>query len=203
MANIKAVMFDVGGVLINDIDSAERTEVAKIFEITEENAGKFINENNEDLSKGIITESDFWKSVSAGLGKPVPAFADSIFYDVMKNHMKVNQGTKTIAERLSKSGYITGIISNTEVSHVRYMREVNLFNGFKPTILSCEVGFRKPETQIFQIALERLGLEGKEVAYTDDHERKMDGAKDLGISTHVFRSAATLEKWLNGLGLEF
>ena len=116
---------------------------------------------------------------------------------------KAKDATVDLAKRLRASGYKTGILSNTEVSHVKTHREMGLFDGFEPVVLSCEVKMRKPGKEIFQLVLDRLGLQANQVAYTDDNENKLDGALQLGIHCHVFRDAAGLEEWLKGIGLKF
>jgi len=203
MPQIKAVLFDIGGVLIDDVTHSERMGIANAFSVTIEQATDAVRKNSEGLSRGILSEPEFWKRMATTLCKPVPSNPNTLWYEIMKKGMKVKDETKAIAERLRKAGCITGILSNTEVSHVRYMKEANLFHGYSPLILSCEVGFIKPEKEIFQIALDRLGLPANQVAFTDNTKAYTDIANNLGISAYHFGNTAGLESWLSGLGLDF
>jgi len=58
---------------------------------------------------------------------------------------------------------------------------------FEVVVDSAFVGFRKPEPQIFQITLERLGVEAGQALLIDDLELNCDAAGELGIKTVWFR----------------
>lgn len=203
-AEIKAVIFDIGGVLSNSVDPFIYDEAAKVFNAERDDVVNVIHKFEPDLQVGRITEREFWVGVSAELGvDPVPEQAWDLWGGVHARMSKPNEDTMELAKRLRSAGYKTGILSNTEKSHVEHNRKVGLFDGFDPVVLSCEVGLRKPCREIFQLTLDRLGLPASQVAYTDDNENKLSGARELGMHTHVFTGAAGLEEWLKGLGMDF
>ena len=200
---IRAILFDIGGVMISDVDPSQRMEVAKAFGVTTSQAKAALAENNPLLAKGKITEIDFWNRVSSTLKKGLPDDVENLWYNIMKRHMRVNKETKALSKKLRDAGYRTGVLSNTEPSHVRYMKEVNLFDGYDPTIFSCDVGHMKPEREIFLIALERLGLSPEQVVFTDNVNVYVEASKKAGINAYLFSNAANFEKWLKAMGLEF
>lgn len=56
-------------------------------------------------------------------------------------------------------------------------------------VLSCEVGTAKPEAQIYQVALERLGVRPDDAVLVDDQLLYCEGAMALGINAmHLVRS---------------
>jgi putative hydrolase of the HAD superfamily len=60
----------------------------------------------------------------------------------------------------------------------------NLASFFETIIISGEHGFGKPDRRIFQLALERLGVEAHEaVMIGDSLNRDIAGARDAGIRT--------------------
>jgi putative hydrolase of the HAD superfamily len=80
------------------------------------------------------------------------------------------------------------LISNTNAEHwaavrARY-RVVDQLDG---VVLSHEVGLRKPDPAIFQLALARAGVKPQEVFYADDLEQNVEAAKALGMHTFLYR----------------
>ncbi len=156
------------------------------------------------FQRGEITEDRFLESIIKELDSETPVEnLRGVWGMVYARETRRIDGTLEIANRLRKSGYITGVISNTENLHVEEMRKMGLLEGFSSVVLSCEVGLRKPDKGIFKIALEMLGMPAKRVVYTDDNEKKLEGARRLGIESYVFDNAQGLEKWLKGRGLVF
>lgn len=202
--NIKAVLFDIGGVLANSTDQFIYTEICRVFGVNEKRAIEVVRMFEPQLQRNEITEHEFWRMISREFGvEPVPEQAWDLWFRVYERFFRVNEKTMELVRRLRSAGYKTGIISNTEKSHTEHKRKIGFFKGFEPVVLSCEVRHRKPGKEIFQIALDRLGLPGEQAAYTDDNEGKMEGARELGINCYCFDNADGLARWLRGLGVEF
>jgi HAD superfamily hydrolase (TIGR01549 family) len=75
------------------------------------------------------------------------------------------------------------LISNfDQPPHVhRILRETGLAAFFKTIVVSGDVGSKKPDPEIFRIALERTGLRPDDVVYVGDTQDDVDGAKAAGI----------------------
>jgi HAD superfamily hydrolase (TIGR01549 family) len=63
----------------------------------------------------------------------------------------------------------------------RILRETGLATYFKTIVVSGEVGIKKPDPEIFRIALRRTGLQAEEVVYVGDAQEDVDGARAAGI----------------------
>ena len=81
-------------------------------------------------------------------------------------------------------------------------QEFDLFKSFDPIIFSCDVGFRKPDPQIYEMALERLKCEPEECIFIDDKKRNTDAGEKLGIKGIVFEDASKLIEDLSKLGVK-
>jgi putative hydrolase of the HAD superfamily len=64
------------------------------------------------------------------------------------------------------------------------------------------LGVRKPNAAIYKLALSITQRAGEECVFVDDRELNLECAKELGMHTIEFRSAAQLAKELRGLGVE-
>jgi putative hydrolase of the HAD superfamily len=108
--------------------------------------------------------------------------------------------TETL-EWLTREGYAVGLVSNTGRTWGRYLRQVQdrlgISKFFNARIFSDEVGLRKPEAGIFEVALSKLGLPPDRVVHVgDDVSADVTGAKARGMraiwfNTGFWRDAST------------
>ena len=72
---------------------------------------------------------------------------------------------------------------------------------FEAILVSGEVGLTKPDPAIYHLTLERFGLRPEEVLFVDDLAVNIEAAHALGIPSHHFTGAAGLKRTLAGHGL--
>lgn len=88
------------------------------------------------------------------------------------------------------SGYKIGLISNTEALLTAYdLQVLDLDDKFDEIVFSSDVGIKKPNKRIFEIMLDRLGLEPEDCTLVGDtFNDDIAGALDAGIEA-VFLTA--------------
>jgi putative hydrolase of the HAD superfamily len=87
-----------------------------------------------------------------------------------------------VLSALAKTRTLALISNFDQPPHVhRILRETGLAAFFKTIVVSGEVGIKKPEPEIFRIALDRTGLRSDDVVYVGDTQEDVDGAKAAGI----------------------
>ena len=86
-----------------------------------------------------------------------------------------------VLDALKRQGYRLGVLSDTWPSIVPMMQHFNLEQYFDACTYSYEVRAFKPDREIYEDALKKLGLPGEETVFIDDVERNLDGAAALGI----------------------
>jgi putative hydrolase of the HAD superfamily len=64
-----------------------------------------------------------------------------------------------------------GIVSNFAPTLKGILEDKGILSYFDPVIVSTEVGLEKPDPAIFHLAVERSGLEAKDILYIGDHDR--------------------------------
>ena len=77
----------------------------------------------------------------------------------------------------------------------------DFFDLFDDMVISGAVGFVKPEPEIFQIMLEKVGRPAQECLFIDDSLQNIQQANKIGFATIHFQSPAQLEEELKQLGL--
>jgi 2-haloacid dehalogenase len=93
-------------------------------------------------------------------------------------------------------------LSNMEPDAFRARRaRFPFMNWFDAHVISGLEGVAKPDRRIFEILLHRHGLRPRACVFIDDQARNVDAARELGLRGLHFSSAARLRKDLSGLGL--
>ena len=76
-----------------------------------------------------------------------------------------------------------------------------LLRIFRDTVVSGVEGIVKPDPRIYEIALQRMGLDAGDVFFTDDREENVIAARRIGMVGHVFSGAAGLICALESAGI--
>lgn len=89
---------------------------------------------------------------------------------------------RTLSE-LKRRGYRMGVISNWDDSLERICQEKGLAKYFEAILASEVVGVEKPNQRIFELALERLGVQAEEAMHVgDNYYADVIGARGVGIT---------------------
>ncbi len=157
----------------------------------------------DQYERGEINSQEFLDSVrrSLGLGNRGQApISDAdlalIWNDIFTENWPMIQWLESVLGRFPIWG-----ISNTNALHFSYIKGrypiVDRLDGW---VLSCEVGYRKPDLEIFRVALRRAGVQANEAFFVDDMEVHVQAARSLGIQAAVFRGVPPLAGILKELG---
>lgn len=193
LGNIKNIIFDLGGVLVN-IDYTLTTEAFKQLNPALANnidAVYSANENKdvfEALETGKITPDAFRET----LKQQMPPHITDTHIDSAWNAMLLNFPPERIEllKTLSKK-YRIFLLSNTNAIHIAafydYMRKTNQLDTFltvfEKIYYSHEIKMRKPNTEIFEFVLNENNLVSQETLFIDDSKEHTEGAKQTGINT--------------------
>jgi putative hydrolase of the HAD superfamily len=96
------------------------------------------------------------------------------------------------------------LLSNTDPIHYRWVVEkYPILAHFDAAVLSFELGRRKPEEEIYRVAIEKAGCAPEEIFFTDDLEPNVEGARRVGIDAVTFRGREQLEQELRARGVRW
>ena len=185
---IKAILWDIGGVLVRTMDRTPRLHLAERLGVTYEQLEEMVfgGEMGAKAQRGEITEAEKWRHAARSLGVPtqgIPGFQQEFFGGDRLDEALVN----TI--RGLHADYRTGIISNALSDTRRMLVDTwRIVDAFDVIILSAEVGVMKPEPRIYHLALQGLCVEPQEAVFIDDFERNVQGAQNVGLPAIHFRS---------------
>lgn len=200
--NIKAIIFDYGNVLL---EWNPRYVYQRYFPNDPEGMEQFLKEIdfmewNVQQDKGRT----FAEGVAA-LSKQFPHHAHLI--QAYHEHWIDSVGeayweTVDLIHQLKEKGYPIYGLSNWSAETFPYAREkYNFFELFDDMVISGAVGFVKPEPEIFQILLDKVGRPAEECLFIDDSLPNIQQANTMGFETIHFVSPSQLKDALIELGL--
>ncbi len=92
------------------------------------------------------------------------------------------EGAAELLEQLAGKGYRLGVISNNDGKCKEKCEQLGIAKYFEVIVDSGVEAVRKPAPEIFEIALERMGVAAREAAHTGDmYGSDVLGARDIGI----------------------
>ncbi len=94
--------------------------------------------------------------------------------------------TERLVGDLKAAGYRLYVLSNMSREFIAFLRRFPVYGLFDGEVVSCEVHTVKPEPRIYEILLERYGLDPSETLFIDDRPANIAAAEALGIRGRLF-----------------
>jgi epoxide hydrolase-like predicted phosphatase len=188
---IKAVLFDYGGVITNGgVAGAVEGKFARALGISPDNAHKLLQRHLQDFVRGKVDTPMFWENIESDYGSPIPVESRDIWYE-WEDISPLPEIIK-LRDRIRESGFKTGILSNTEPMVGELLRSHGAYAGFDEVVLSYEVGFAKPDKEIYYTILDRFKLEPNETLFIDDRQSMLLPAEEIGMHTILATSSSQI-----------
>jgi putative hydrolase of the HAD superfamily len=198
---IRALFWDVGGVLLtNAWDRTERAAALEHFHLDQEEFHDRHEMVVSSFERGKITLDEYLDRTVFYRTRP---FARDAFRDYMYSLSQPFPEVLAFAQALSDSGqYFMGTINN-ESRELNYYRieQYGLRKMFSLFVSSCFVGFRKPERDIYRLALETTQIPAAECCFIDDRALNLECAAKLGMQTIEMQQVDQLRGDLAKLGV--
>lgn len=184
---IKAVLWDIGGVLLTDPLLADFWKNAKGSKDLRTKFGEgklsieeFVSQGSELLG---ISSEEYRKAYSA-IYCAVTKLPDSV----------------SLIDEINISQYI---LSDTNPIHGEFIKKEysSLFSKFTKVYLSYEIGMRKNSSAVFDYVVNDIGIKPQEILFIDNKQKLLDYAKELGYQTFLFEDAVSLKEYLSNNNL--
>jgi glucose-1-phosphatase len=186
---IRAVIWDIGGVLVRTEDWEPRRRLAESLGLTRDDLEYLVfgSEMGQKAQMGAIRAQELLEYVCREVKYPVE--------ETERLEQEFFAGDRLDQELVSyirslKASYRTGIISNAW-DDVRAMIEQRwkMVDAFDQIVLSADVKMAKPDPRIFHLALEKLGVAPGEAVFIDDFDHNIAGAQAVGMHAVQFLSS--------------
>lgn len=198
---IDAVIFDLGNVLAFHDNAKLFRELAALYGTTPDAMRARLEGTGiwERANKGHLKGDALRLALSERLGGPAPTPAQ--FVSAWSCHFTLNPPMIRHVERLAGKVRLV-LLSNTHDLHVASLRPlIPVLEKFDALILSCEVGYMKPQPEIYALAIQAAATAPQRAVFFDDVEEYVESARRAGLHAHVFKDAADVPAQLAALGL--
>ncbi|HXS38358.1 MAG TPA: HAD family phosphatase [Flavipsychrobacter sp.] len=200
LQNIKHIIFDLGGVLLNLDYNATEKAFTKLGITNFKELFSQLTQNSlfDDLETGKIQRSQFVSAIQdiSGVSLEEQQIIDAwnaMLLDFPLRRLQLLQQLRL--------HYYLFLLSNTNEVHEEAFNEIlmkafgipNIGTFFDKVYYSHRVGMRKPEKEIFQHILDENELKPEETLFIDDSPQHIATAQSLGIQTIYLEKGMTIE----------
>lgn len=185
---IKTVIFDMYETLVTMCRSYsyKGANIAADLGLDEKLFRVVWDESDNDRTLGI---KNFEETIRLSM-EVNDCFSDSLLQNIVRkrkesqkeffNHL--HPEIIPMLHELKKSQVKVALISNCYLEERDIIKQSVLWDYFDVACLSCELGVKKPQKEIFDICLTKLGLTADECLYVGDGgSNELEKAKELGM----------------------
>jgi putative hydrolase of the HAD superfamily len=195
--SVKAVISDFGGVLTTPLIQSfvafqDETGIAmeRLGVAMQRLAEREGSHPLFELEKGRLTEADFLECIAAELEpelghRPEMHRFSDIYFDALEPNPPMIEVMRELKGRRLRTALLTNNVREWEPL---WRSMIPIDELFEIVVDSAFVGCRKPEREIYEIVLERLGLTADACLFVDDTEINCDAARELGMKAVHFQA---------------
>lgn len=178
---MKHIVFDLGGVLFHRNPERVSPELIAFFSfIFDAKLPRFW----EEYDRGTLGYDEVIGELCRIKGCD-RATAHARMQEALVNQEPIRPTAALIAD-LKAAGYGCYVLSNMSCDYIRFLRRMPVYALFDGEVVSCEEGVIKPEPRIYEILLDRYGLDPAQTLFIDDRRSNLEAAARFGISTFHF-----------------
>ncbi len=198
-ANIKAIIFDMGGVILRTQDRQPREKLGQRFNKTYLEMDHLIygSDSARRATWGEISEDEHRETVLKQFGLTMED-EDWFFGEFWGGDVKDQELVDYIYEL--KKEYTTALLSNAwsrarEDIEPRYQ----FLDAFDFSVFSAEINMAKPDARIYEWVLAQIKVKPEEAIFVDDVEENIQAANQLGMHGVLFKSTPQVKEAIQQL----
>lgn len=184
---ISFIYFDCGGVLFSYNRYFE--DVANTFNVSRDDVVQVFTKNAKSITKGHMHPDDLWEIIRKELH-----IANGEEFDFLSSWIsgydpipQVHDLVKDLHKQYS-IGLLTNIYKGMLSIDMLYARGIIPNICYSSVVASCDVGYMKPEKEIYKIAEKKARKKPYEILYVDDKEEFLNSARKRGWNCMLFDS---------------
>ena len=208
---IKALIFDIGGVLLLPKNNGKEKNLLNSFNETLLLLGDFevdTSSNMESLrdiyrksSYGALTKEETLRQMSELL-EVAPDNLEELFRKVYAENIFENEALYEKLLGFKKKGYKLGILSTQFHLSEDVLVPKKYYKDFDVLVISCDDKLKKPDEEAYTFTLKQLGVNAEESVFVDDQQKNVDVGKNLGMEAVLFQNNEQFFGELQELGIE-
>lgn len=175
------IFFDWSGAIADDTGDQFIWQMFKNVGASDDQIPEIICNHFNRLMIGQISESELWNCLKNEYGLHTPLSASGEF---KKWHgLVANEEILNYVKKLKQAGYQVAVLSNIVEPVYEIIKSMGYYDMFDEAIVSCKVGYMKPQKEIYYLALDMLETTAHQSILIDDKQLNLDSAKEIGFET--------------------
>lgn len=200
MEKIRALFWDVGGVLLNNAwDHEERDLAIARFHLDKDEFEARHKEMVPAFEEGRITLDEY---LERSVFYRARDFSREEFKQFMFSLSKLKPGVLEIARSVSQKYFMATINNESRELNAYRIETFGLADCFELFVSSCFVELRKPDERIYRLALDLSQRKAEECCFIDDRPGNVEAAAKVGMRTVRMVNPEQLRGELQGMGVE-
>ena len=190
---IEAIIFDIGGVLVQTTDLTPRQRWEKRLGLPDWGLANFVFDSapSQLAFVGAADAADVWAHARAAFGLSA-AETGQLAHDFWAGDTVNSAWIAGIAALQRR--HKTAILSNGwRDMRERDQRRIDM-SGFSAVVYSCDERVRKPNRAIYERVVAKLGIEPERALFIDDVAENIAAAREAGLQA---------EQYVKGMPLPF
>ena len=198
--SIRAVIWDIGGVLVRTEDFTSREKLAEQFHISRKELERavFDSEISWQAQNGHASSQQMWQEIARRFG-----LNGKQMEDFETRFWEGDRLDSDLVELISnlRPKFCTGLLSNAwpDAPASLERRYGPFLSIFDTTVFSSQVGLTKPDREIYLLLLSRMDLQPQEAVFIDDVQENIDGARAVGMQGIRFKNREQIVADLNSM----
>jgi epoxide hydrolase-like predicted phosphatase len=185
----RAVIFDFGGVFVDSPFAAVEAAAARLGvdpgRLVDTVFGTYDQDTDHPwhrLERGELPFDDARERIGDAAEATLGVRVDPVELLLALGGGGVRDAMVEFCRSARSRGVATGLLTNNAAEFAPFWRPLlPLEELFDDVVDSSEVGLRKPDPRIYELALSRLGVDAPQAAFVDDAPGNVAGARSVGL----------------------
>ncbi len=196
----KAIGFDYGGVIMDNLGSDFNSAICKILDIDLETYEKIYFKNNYLITTKGMDRKDFWKKLLVEF-KRIEKEEEIFNFLRTQPKKELNQEMIELIKTLRNNGYKIGMLSNNSTKVNEKIKKDGIDKFFDVILISEDIGYMKPDPKAFELFLEKLDVKSEELVFIDDTDINLSTVESIGFTPILFKNIEDLKRDFIRLGV--
>ncbi len=179
MDKYSTIFFDWSGVIADDSGDEFIEQLLRNVGATDTQVKEIIETYFVDFLKGTVSETEFWNNLKINYDLNITEPASKEFKKW--RGLTANRDILALASKAKAQGFRIAVLTNIIEPVYNIIRQAGYYDLFDDVIASCVVGLVKPQEEIYELALERLGTTARQSIFVDDKQLNIEAATMMGF----------------------
>lgn len=181
MSGYSAIFFDWSGVVTDDSGDDFIEQLFISVGANDCQVKEIIETYFVDFLKGVLSEVEFWDRLKTNYGFDITEPTSQQFKKW--RGLAANRGVLELVKNAKSQGLRVAVLTNIIKPVYDIINQSGQYGLFDDVIASCEVGLAKPQIEIYELALERIGVSAQQSIFIDDKTTNIEAANKMGFKT--------------------